>query len=289
MIHEKLYLYEDREDVFLRTYVLEDSPEMLNGKRRPAVLICPGGAYLYCSDRETEPMAVAFNMMGYHAFVLNYSVQEKAKYPTPLVETAKAMLMIREHQEEWLVDTEKIALCGFSAGAHNVALYGGKWNSSKLAEMMQTESEKLRPAAVITGYLLNDLRDVKEEEINEEQKKMLDYYRQSYFGTKHPTVEAMDAASPSKNVSKDTPPMFLWATFEDTVVPVDNTLTMANALAEAQVPFELHIYESGDHGLALATQATAANTDQINSCAGTWLAHVQSWLRKHIPLPIPER
>ena len=62
-------LYENREDVTLTCYLWDDSPELLNGKKRPAVLICPGGAYLGCSDREGEPVALRFASMGYHAFV----------------------------------------------------------------------------------------------------------------------------------------------------------------------------------------------------------------------------
>ena len=73
MKSEVIYLYKDRTDVTLTTYVLDDSREMLNGGKRPAVLICPGGAYLSCSDREGEPVAMAFAAMGYHAFVLRYS------------------------------------------------------------------------------------------------------------------------------------------------------------------------------------------------------------------------
>ena len=73
MITTTIQLYEERPDVSLTTYVLADSPELLKGKRRPAVLICPGGAYLNCSDREAEPVALRFAAMGYHAFVLRYS------------------------------------------------------------------------------------------------------------------------------------------------------------------------------------------------------------------------
>ena len=79
MIHEKKLLWPGREDVSLTTYVLDDSQEMLAGKARPAVIVCPGGAYLSCSDREGEPVALRFNAMGYHAFVLRYSVYSENK------------------------------------------------------------------------------------------------------------------------------------------------------------------------------------------------------------------
>ena len=79
MITTTVQLYEGRPDVSLTTYVLADSPELMNGKRRPAVLICPGGAYLNCSDREAEPVALRFAAMGYHAFVLRYSTYFKGE------------------------------------------------------------------------------------------------------------------------------------------------------------------------------------------------------------------
>ncbi len=74
MITETIKLIEEREDVTLTTYVWGDSPELLKGKARPAVLICPGGGYFSCCDREAEPVAFAFAAMGYHTFVLRYSV-----------------------------------------------------------------------------------------------------------------------------------------------------------------------------------------------------------------------
>ena len=140
VIHEKIKLWEGREDVTLTTYVLDDSPEMLKGKKRPAVIVCPGGAYLSCSDREGEPIAMRFASMGYHAFVLRYSVYSENKggmmfgaqkdpepkpwlnHPAPMRDIACAMLEIRKHADEWLVDMDKIAICGFSAGAHNCAM-----------------------------------------------------------------------------------------------------------------------------------------------------------------------
>lgn len=159
MIYEKIKLYEDRADVTLTTYVHSDSPELLNGKKRPAVLVCPGGAYLTCSDREGEPVALRFASMGYHAFVLRYStymgggfsypdptkeipVNPKSIYPNPMRDIAKAILFIRDHSNEWLVDTEKIILCGFSAGAHNCAMYSVYWNDPDLSRYFNVSSEE---------------------------------------------------------------------------------------------------------------------------------------------------
>ena len=80
---EKLCLYENRPDVTLTTYLIDDSRELMNGRKRPAILICPGGAYMFCSDREAEPVALRFMAMGYHAFVLRYSVYNKGVMVDP--------------------------------------------------------------------------------------------------------------------------------------------------------------------------------------------------------------
>ena len=131
MLVKTIELYYNRANVTLTTYVLDDSPEMLNGRKRPAILICPGGAYLGCSDREAEPIALRFASMGYHAFVLRYStylnrflddidpavpVNPDSVHPAPMRDIGKAMLIIRENADDWLLDTDKIVLCGFSAG-----------------------------------------------------------------------------------------------------------------------------------------------------------------------------
>ena len=121
---EQFQLYKDDPMVTLTAYILDDSPEMLNGAKRPAVLVCPGGAYMFTSDREADPVAIRFAAMGYHAFVLRYSVYsnsgirfpmpgqspayKKSVYPGPTREIGMAMLLIRSHAEEWHVDMDKI-------------------------------------------------------------------------------------------------------------------------------------------------------------------------------------
>lgn len=170
---EKFKIYEDREDVTLTGYIIDDSPDLLNGTTRPAILICPGGGYFNCSDNEGEPVALRFASMGYHAFVLRYSVygegerlfpdlrwplepKAKLQYPAPMLEIGRAILLIREHAGEWLVDTDRIALCGFSAGGHNAAMFAAKWHTSMITEALGGNPEMYRPAALILGYPLTD-------------------------------------------------------------------------------------------------------------------------------------
>jgi len=203
MHSEIIKLYGNREDVTLTTYVIDDSFDLLKGKKRPAIIICPGGAYMNCSDREAEPVALRFASMGYHAFVLRYSTYQEGKsefpdlakelpvkehciHPNPMIDIGKAMLILREHEEQWLIDTDKIAVCGFSAGAHNSAMYGTHWHTPLLSLHFEKPSKLFRPAAIILGYTLSDYIFMKESAIGEWEAAMFENSNIAFLGTKHP-------------------------------------------------------------------------------------------------------
>lgn len=303
---EKFNIYEDREDVTLTGYIIDDSPELLNGKVRPAILVCPGGGYFNCSDREGEPVALRFAAMGYHAFVLRYSVygegtrqfpdlsqplepKAKLQYPAPMLEIGRAMLLIREHAGEWLVDVDRIALCGFSAGGHNAAMFATKWHTPAVTEALGGSSEMYRPAALILGYALTDY--VYMDETMELRGPMDAAFfcasNTAYVGTARPDRARLTEVSPARNVTEHMPPTYLWATAADTLVPVQHSLRLAHALADQKIPFELHIFEEGAHGLALADQAAAGARSQIMPDAAKWVPLAAAWLEKRFALNLP--
>lgn len=306
MINKSIQLYENREDVTLTTYVLADSPELLNGKKRPAVLICPGGAYLSCSDREAEPVALRFAAMGYHAFVLRYSTYFEGKpnpfpppahmevnpnsiYPSPMRDIGKAFLTIHAHADEWLIDTDRIAICGFSAGAHNCAMYSVYWNDPIITEFFGEPATSFKPAAAILSYGLSDYH-LRFAETKDPFAKQIAYAASmAYLGTASPSKELLDTVSPTLHVSENTPPTFLWATAGDALVQVENTTRMANALAHAGIPFEVHVFESGPHGLSLADQSTASSLFEVDADAQKWISLAESWLKKRFALPLLEK
>lgn len=98
-------------------YIIDNSPEIDMDRRRPAVLVIPGGGYAMTSDREAEPIALKFVGAGYHAFTLRYSVHPST-YPTALIEASAAMALIREHADQWHINPDAVAVLGFSAGGH---------------------------------------------------------------------------------------------------------------------------------------------------------------------------
>lgn len=300
-------LREGRTDITLTTYVLEDSPEMLNGKARPAVIICPGGAYMSCSEREGEPVAMAFAAMGYHAFVLRYGVHNegarfsptpgqepeiKAKehclHPNPVRDIARAMLYIRDHAGEWLVDTDRIAVCGFSAGAHNSAMYATNWHRPVITEFFGRPVEDFRPAACILGYCLSDYVYMKDAiKGNPMDEAFFANSNTAFLGVPCGSDELLREVSPSLNVTENCPPTYLWATSEDTMVPVQHTLLMAKALADHKIPFEVHVFENGPHGLAVATQASSLAQSQIRPDVAQWVPMCATWLEKRFALEFP--
>jgi acetyl esterase/lipase len=306
MITQTIQLYEGRPDVTLTSYVLADSPELLNGKARPGVLICPGGAYLFCSDREAEPVALRFAAMGYHAFVLRYSTYFEGKpapfpllgalevnphsvHPAPLRDIGAAFLTLRAHADAWRLDMDKIALCGFSAGAHNCAMYATHWHAPVLGEFFGAPPAAFQPAAAILCYGLHDyhlmfgaIKDPFAQELSDAASIAL-------MGTKTPDKALLDAVSPARHVSPHTPPIFLWATAADELVPVENSTRMANALAQGGVPFEVHIFERGPHGLSLADQASANSRLELDADAAQWMGLAAAWLQKRFALPLAEK
>lgn len=305
---ELIKLLEGRDDVTLTSYIIEPSPEMIGESLRPAVIVCPGGAYMSCSDREAEPIALAFLRMGYHAFVLRYSVglepgqngfsldptQIKVRpetiHPQPMRDIAKAFECINKNADKWHVDTKKIAICGFSAGAHNCAMYSTHWAKPVITEYVDIDKEALRPAACILGYPLTDYIFMKENASKE--KGSYNFFKMSntlFLGENWDTEEKLLDASPARLVDADTPATFIWTTSGDNLVPNQHSSLYAFALAEAKIPYELHVFQDGDHGLATADQSSAQALSQCNADAAKWIDLCACWLQKYFALNLPEK
>ena len=110
MINEKIVIEDktaDYNEAYIETYFWQESEELYLGQKRPAIVICPGGAYGMTSDREAEAIAVRFMGMGYHAVVLRYSVAP-ARYPVALRQLAKTVALLRKNSEKWHIEKDKI-------------------------------------------------------------------------------------------------------------------------------------------------------------------------------------
>lgn len=250
----------------LVTYIQNYSEGMMIQKR-PLVLICPGGGYGHLSDREGEPIALAFLAMGYHAAVLHYSCTP-AQYPVQLTELASAMLLVHEHAEEWHVEEEQIVVAGGSAGGHLAACLGVFWEDEELARRVGISANKqklLRPAAMILCYPVITSGEYA--------------HRGSFENLCGERKELLEKLSLENQVTAKTPRTFIWGTFEDASVPVENSLLFVSALCRAGVPVEYHLYPRGCHGLALATRLTQSGDGRHfqKECA-TWVELAHTWM-----------
>lgn len=302
---ETFQLYSQHNTATLTTYLINEDNELTDQGLRPGVLILPGGGYFSCSDREAEPVALYFASLGYHAFVLKYStyasgsgckdlpdlnkpiqLNPRVAHPAPVREVGLSMKILSEHAEKWHLDASRIAICGFSAGAHNAAMYGVYWNEPLVTEYVGVSAEKIRPAAIILGYTISDYLFMKQDlkKAPAMDQKFFKASTQTFLGKRTYTNADLRDISPALLADGHFPPTFLWATAKDNLVSVQHTLLMAKALADHKVPFEVHIYEDGDHGLSLATQATAMSQNMLNRRASGWTQEAAAWLEKRFAL-----
>ncbi|MCE1197004.1 alpha/beta hydrolase, partial [bacterium] len=210
MIHETIPLWKKGEyrgemaDGFLpymNTYVLDGE------RRRPAVLICPGGGYSFRSAREAEPIALQFNAAGYHAFVLHYSVAPR-RHPLPLLDVSRAMCLLRGRADAYRIHSGRIALCGFSAGGHLAASLGVFWDKPIALGAPGIEPGLNRPDALILSYPVITSGPYA--------------HRGSFECLLGPEAgpEKLDEVSLERHVSDKTPPTFIWHTYADEGVPL---------------------------------------------------------------------
>lgn len=256
------------EEAFLNAYLLEPilvAPE----RKRPAVIICPGGGYGHLSDREGEPVAMQFLSMGIHAFVLNYSLAPD-EFPYSFMELASAVSLVRSHASDWFIDPDKIVVCGFSAGGHLACSLGAFWNQEFLYKALEVTAEDIRPNGMILGY------PVITSGAFSHQGSFL-----NLLGTSAGDETMRRLVSLELQVGSHTPKTFLWHTSTDDAVPVKNSYLLADALTEHGVSVEMHIYPAGCHGLSLATREVSGDDGRyiVPQCQ-SWISLAKTWLEQ---------
>ena len=213
------------------------SNEVGGCRRRPAVLVIPGGGYEFVSDREGIPIALRFLTRGYVPFILTYAVKP-GKFPLQLREAAMAMRYIRENAAEYEVNPTMVGAIGFSAGGHLCGTLGMMYDCPEVADI--ATPEMIRPDGLALCYPVTL------------------GWGATHGGTMN-NISGGDQAlrqrlSLDHQVRSDMPPVFLWHTRTDSVVPVRNSILLAEKLDEAGVDFALHIYRQGGHGLSTADE-----------------------------------
>jgi len=243
----------------LHCYVLTQSLDNTKMPPRPAVVICPGGGYGMCSEREAEPVALRFLAAGFNAYVLFYTVAPQGRFPSALHQLAEAVAYVRAHAGEHNTDPGCVGTCGFSAGGHLAASLGVFWHDKEVLNLSGTDSAAYRPNFQILCYPV-----LSTGEFGHGGSFV------NLLGQGH-TAQQLAQVSLENKVSPNTPPTFLWHTGDDGPVPVENTYLMAMALRKHRVPAEVHVYESGAHGLSLCDETSATKPDFINPGAADWM------------------
>ncbi len=233
-------------------YLLNDS-----NVSKGFVIVCPGGGYgMRAEDHEGHQIAELLNTAGISACVLHYRVAPY-KHPVMLTDANRAVRYVRYHAKEWGIDPEKIGILGFSAGGH-FAVAACEHYDVGLNDGDAIDAVSSRPNAGIFGYPVATL-DPKITHLGT---------LYNLLGEK-PDPELQHMLSGENSVPDDCPPIFMWHTSEDNAVNVCNSLELGKALRAKKIPFELHVFPHGEHGLGLAKDLP--HTAQWSALMLNWL------------------
>lgn len=261
--------FSDDQTVRLDAFITEPSSHApyLN-TARPAVIVCPGGGYQSCCDREAEPVALKYAAAGFQVFVLRYTVGKKAVFPTSLIDLGKTIQYVRNNAEDLNVRADQVAVCGFSAGGHLTASLGVYWNDETVLKACNAQGRDLRPDLLILGYPVISTSWM---------ENVGDYKRISGNPNDPATYQKLNLHTA---VDSDTPPTFLTHGVADEAVPVRDSLQFATALERNNVPFELHVFSHGTHGYSAADD-TCADGVWLDATLAEWLPLSIAWIKRN--------
>jgi acetyl esterase/lipase len=226
-----------------------------------AIIICPGGAYRGLAAHEGEDYARFLTTYGITGLVLKYRHGGGGyKYPDITADAARAIRIVRANAREWKLNPKKIGIMGSSAGGHLASTMMTHFDDGDRSSSDSVERVSSRPDFGILCYPVISMGPIGHK-----------VSREQFLGLT-PSPELVKLYSNELQVTDATPPCFLWHTYEDSAVSVKNSLEFATALQEHGIPFDLHVYEHGRHGLGLGDKPPFANTLP-------WTKDLVVWLR----------
>jgi acetyl esterase/lipase len=229
-----------------------------------ALVVCPGGGYTWLASYEGEGYAHWLNQQGIAAFVLKYRLGSSGyHHPRMLEDAARSVRLVRFHAADWKLDPKRVGIAGSSAGGHLASTLLTHFDSGQPDATDPIDQVSCRPDLGVLCYALVTMGEKTHRDSME-----------NLLG-KNPSSELIAELSNEQHVTAQTPPCFLFATSDDPVVPVENSLEFAAALRRAGVPFELHVYEHGGHGVALGTKSNDA------ALMHPWTRECQRWLKEN--------
>ena len=225
-----------------------------------AVVICPGGGYaVVATDHEGHQVAKWFNSIGVAGFVLKYRLSPRYRHPAPMRDVQRAIRYARANAEKFGLSARRIGVMGFSAGGHLASTAATHFDQGNSQHEDTIERVGCRPDFVILGYPVISLQESFSHRGS----------ARNLLG-ENPDPALLESLSNDKQVTKDSPPAFLFHTGEDTGVPVENSLAFYQACRKQNVPAELHVYRYGPHGVGLAPGDPAASS---------WKDRLGDWMK----------
>ena len=229
-----------------------------------AIVICPGGGYANLAAHEGKPVAEWANSIGATGVVLRYRLGPKYRHPVMRQDVNRAIRLVRHHAKDWGVDPARVGVLGFSAGGHEASTAATHYDAGQPDAADPVERQGCRPDVAILIYPVITMTDPHTHKGS----------RQNLLG-KEPDPKLVELMSNEKRVTSQTPPTFLVHSSDDKVVPIENSLLFAEALARHNVPFTLVSFRTGAHGYGVGKPPETA----------AWPAQCAAWLEglKFIP------
>lgn len=282
---------------YVTSYLLESKISMNTYKNRPALIICPGGSYLFKATKEGEPVAIEFLSRGYNAFVLNYSTlfpdresfvnregqNHHAVYPRQVVELMETISLVKRNSDTWGIDKNKIFVLGFSAGGHIAGSAGVHWKNGEILQHLSftPQAQEVRPTGVILCYPMlngNILKYLRTNE-NKEIADQYSYTSLAIHGTDTPEETVINDLDLRQFITPDTPPTFVWHTVEDMITKAADTTSFVEKLLQENVSCEYHLFTKGKHGMGLCNAVAAKNQSDINLSCAQWITLADLWMK----------
>jgi acetyl esterase/lipase len=239
------------------------APENANGT---AIVVCPGGGYGGLATHEGPGYAEWLAHNGIAAFVLKYRLGSAGyRHPIMLGDAQRAIRTVRAKAAEWKIDPKRVGIMGSSAGGHLASTAVTHFDSGKADAADAIDRESSRPDFGILCYPVVTLGEF----THQGSKKNL-------LG-ENPDPALVELLSNEKQVTKDTPPCFVWSTMEDKAVPVENSMQFVAALRKAGVAFDFHVYERGPHGIGLSRGKNGIPADDVHP----WAKDLLFWLKQN--------
>lgn len=281
----------------LTAYIPDPAIGYRQYRKRPGIILAPGGAYLIHATREKEGVALEFLSKGYNVFLLEYSIgftsrevkesgaaelDSAARYPAPVLEMLEAIHCVKKRGEAWNLDPSRLFLMGFSAGAHVCASCGMFWDLPALTSRLSfvPEPGELRATGMVLCYPMLDPSPAEPAAINDDRLADARLMKDFLYQTQTPSQAQKHAVDLTRHVTPTAIPAFIWHSTDDPVVCAVDSTRFVLAMQQNGVDCEYHLFDYGGHGLALANQIYARSEEEIQPDLARWTTMASSWMER---------